>query len=270
MGGAGCFDVEIGGATDVETGVGREGFVAEDGEAGYCFEHWFNYDMASKSAFKGFPAEGMEFLRDLKENNDREWFTPRKAVFQTQVLGPMVELVTLLHGEMLRFAPNYVGEAKKCVFRIYRDTRFAKDKTPYKTHVAAAMWRNGGDKAGTAGFYFSVSPEEIEVGGGLYGAPPEVLLKVRQYVAENHKAFRKTFTGELWGESAARAPKGFDAAHPALDLIRHKHFAMMESLSPELATSAKLFPTLVKRFEAMTPFVDFVNRPLALTLGSDG
>ena len=218
--------------------------------------------MAGKNTFRGFPAEGMEFLRELKENNDREWFTPRKEVYQTQVLAPMVELVALLHGEMLRFAPDYVGEPKKCVFRIYRDTRFAKDKTPYKTHVAAAMWKNGGEKSQRAGFYFSVSPEEVEVGGGLYGPEPAVLLRVRQYVAEHHQAFRKTFTGELYGESAARAPKGFEAGHPAMDLIRHKHFAVIDTLAPGLATTSKLFPELVKRFEAITPLVDFVNRAL--------
>jgi uncharacterized protein (TIGR02453 family) len=267
--GVGGFDVEVGGASDAEAGVGGEGFVAKDGEGRNCFEgpldaiHWFNYkDMAGKNAFRGFPAAGMEFLRELKENNDREWFTPRKEVYQTQVLAPMVELVGLLHGEMLRFAPDYVGEPKKCVFRIYRDTRFAKDKTPYKTHVAAAMWKNGGEKGRRAGFYFSVSPEEVEVGGGLYGPDPAVLLKVRQYVAEHHKAFRKTFSGELYGESAARAPKGFDPEHPAIDLIKHKHFAVIETLPPELATTPKLFPELVKRLKAITPLLDFVNRAL--------
>src|SRR5438874_4351629 len=80
-----------------------------------------------KNVFQGFSREGMAFLRDLKKNNDRQWFAPRKSVYEEQLRLPMIELVRAVHGDMLRFAPEYVGEPAKCVFRIYRDTRFAKD-----------------------------------------------------------------------------------------------------------------------------------------------
>src|SRR5438270_7824460 len=97
----------------------------------------------------------------------------------------MIELVRAVHGEMLRFAPEYVGEPAKCVFRIYRDTRFSKDKTPYKDHIAASFWRNDLGKGEGAGFYVGISPKELEIAGGLYHPDPKTLLAVRQHVAEN-------------------------------------------------------------------------------------
>src|SRR5205823_14822061 len=114
-----------------------------------------------KTTFPGFPAAGIDFLRDLKKHNDREWFTPRKPVFEAQVRQPMIDLVTAIHREMQRFAPQYAGgEPAKCVYRIYRDTRFSKDKTPYKTYASALLLRNGFDKyTGSAGYYFAISPE---------------------------------------------------------------------------------------------------------------
>src|SRR5206468_7953589 len=135
--------------------------------------------MASGTVFKGFPAAGMDFLRELKENNDRDWFTPRKHIYEEQVRQPMLQLVSAVHAGVLRFAAGYVGEPKKCVYRVYRDTRFAKDKTPYKTHIAASMWSNAIGKQGGAGFYFSIAPHELEIGGGLYAPDPKILLAVR-------------------------------------------------------------------------------------------
>jgi uncharacterized protein (TIGR02453 family) len=223
-----------------------------------------------KNAFQGFSREGMAFLRDLKKNNDRQWFTPRKSVYEEQLRLPMIELVRAIHGEMLRFAPEYVGEPAKCVFRIYRDTRFAKDKTPYKTHVAAWLGRNGLEKNRAAIYYFSISPEEIEIAGGVYHPEPDVLLAVRQHIARHHEAFRATFEtpklrkllGGLQGDSVARAPKGFDPEHPAIDLLKRKMYCCFVILDPALATTPKLQGEIVKRFEAMAPFMEFLNRPL--------
>jgi uncharacterized protein (TIGR02453 family) len=223
-----------------------------------------------KSTFPGFSPEGIAFLRDLKANNDREWFAPRKSIYEEHLRLPMIELVRAVHGEMLRFAPEYVGEPAKCIFRIYRDTRFSKDKTPYKTHIAASFWRNGMEKNRGAGYYFSVSPEEIEIAGGLYMPEPEVLLAVRQRIAGQHEAFRATFgaprlkrlLGELQGESVTRAPKGFDPEHPAIDLLKRKQYCFFMMLDPTLAGTRKLFGEIVKRFEAMAPFISYLNHPL--------
>ncbi len=223
-----------------------------------------------KSVFPGFSPEGMAFFRALKKNNKREWFQGRKQTFEEKVKAPMVELVTALNGAMMDFAPRHVADPQKAIYRIYRDTRFSRDKTPYKTHVAAVFPRHGLEKHACAGLYFSVSPEEIEVAGGVYMPGQEELLAIRSHLAERHGEFRrilrrKTFRdlmGELWGEQLSKAPKGFAAGHPAADLLRYKQWLVYVLLEPALATSAKLLPELVKRFRVMMPFVEFLNEPL--------
>ena len=87
--------------------------------------------------FAGFPPEGITFLRSLKRHNTREWFQPRKEIYEEKVKGPMLELVTALMQRLADFAPDYLADPNKAIYRIYRDTRFSKDKTPYKTHIAA-------------------------------------------------------------------------------------------------------------------------------------
>jgi uncharacterized protein (TIGR02453 family) len=223
-----------------------------------------------KSAFPGYSAAGMAFLRDLKKNNDRDWFNPRKEVFEEHVRQATIRLVEALHHEMLRYAPDYVGEPAKCVYRIYRDTRFSKNKTPYKTYTSALLWRNGFHKDDCASFYFGVSPEGIDVGGGVYSPEPDSLRVVRQHIADNPGEFRSTFEtrkvkklfGDLSGETLARVPKGFDANHPDAELLKHKQYILWAKLDPALATTPKLFVELANRIEAMTPLVEFLNRPL--------
>ena len=223
------------------------------------------------NGFAGFPAEGLKFLRDLKKNNKREWFQPRVETYKEKVRAPMLELVEALHHSMLKFAPDYVGEAPRCLYRIYRDIRFSKDKTPYKTRVDALFWRNSLEKDEGAAYYISVSPENVFVGAGLYMPSPASLLAVRQYVAENAEEFRATFRskkvrslmGELKGSRLTRVPKGFPAGDPAAELLKHKQFVLSATLpEPGLATTPRLFRELVSRIEAVTPFVAFLDRPL--------
>jgi uncharacterized protein (TIGR02453 family) len=223
-----------------------------------------------KSKFPGFSPAAITFLRDLKKNNTRDWFNPRKPVFEEKIRQPMIELVTALHQEMLRFAPDYVSDPAKCIYRIYRDTRFSKNKTPYKTYTSALLWRNGFPKDDCASYYFGISPEGIDVGGGVYSPEPESLLAVRQHIADDPAGFRATFEtrkvkklfGELTGETLSRVPKGFDPAHRAADLLKHKQYILWAKLDPALATTPKLFVELASRFEAMAPFIEFLNRPL--------
>ena len=231
------------------------------------------------AGFSGFPQEGMQFLRGLKKNNKREWFQPRKQVFDEKVKAPMEQLVEAVNSKLVTFAPLYITEPKKAIYRIYRDTRFSNDKTPYKTHIAASLTRSGLQRLISAGFYFSVSPEQIEVAGGVYMPGPDQLRLLRAHIAEHHSeleallknATLKKLMGELWGEKFARMPKGYPQDHPAGDLLRAKHWVLYdtERVDPKLATTTKLLPDLVKRFQAMTPFVEFLNRPLSATRSPD-
>jgi len=222
------------------------------------------------SRFAGFPAETMMFYRSLARNNKREWFQPRKHIYDEKVKAPMVELVMELNRSMMEFAPDYVTDAGKAIYRIYRDTRFSPDKTPYKTQIAASFARRGMEKHGAAGYYFAISHKGVDVGGGIYMPPPETLLAVRTHIAERHDEFRrltassgvKRLFGAIQGAQLSRVPKGFAADHPAADLLRFKQFLLFATLDAALVTTPKLFTELEKRFRAMAPFLDFLNAPL--------
>jgi uncharacterized protein (TIGR02453 family) len=224
-----------------------------------------------RSGFPGFPAEAVAFYRSLARNNTREWFQPRKTVYDEKVKAPMVDLVTALNGAMMDFAPDYVTDAPKAIYRIYRDTRFSPDKTPYKTQIAASFSRRGLEKHGAAGYYFAISHKGVDVGGGIYMPQPETLLAVRTLIAERHAEFRqlaassaiKRLFGAMQGEQLSRVPKGFCAEHPAADLLRFKQFLLFTTLDAAMVTTPKLFVELEKRFRAMAPFLDFLNAPLA-------
>ena len=221
-----------------------------------------------RSVFPGFPAEGLAFFSSLQRNNRREWFQPRKAIFEATMKQPMRELVGAVNSAMKNFAPDYVTDPDKAIYRIYRDTRFSKDKTPYKDHVAASFSRRG-DKTG-AGYYFAVSHKEVAIGGGIYMPEPETLRAMRQHLAERHEEFRKIagaravrqlFTA-VQGEQLTRVPKGFPSDHPAADLLRFKRLMLYVELPPDLATTPALYTEVIKHFRAVTPFVEFLNAPL--------
>jgi len=222
------------------------------------------------AGFAGFPAEGLAFLRSLKRNNRREWFQPRKHIYDEKLRAPMVALVSALTTAMTKFAPDYVREPEAAIYRVYRDTRFSPDKTPYKTHVAAIFPRRGLDKHACAALYFSVSPETIEIAGGVYMPTPDELRAIRLHLVDHHEEFRRmvrgrtlrALMGELAGAELSRVPKGFDCEHPSADLVRCKQWLLDIELERGLATTPALYQELVKRFRAMTPFVEFLNAPL--------
>jgi uncharacterized protein (TIGR02453 family) len=221
-----------------------------------------------RSVFPGFPAEGLAFFSSLQRNNRREWFQPRKAIFEETLKQPMRELVGAVNSAMKSFAPDYVTDPDRAIYRIYRDTRFSKDKTPYKDHIAASFSRRG-DKA-SAGYYFAVSHEEVAIGGGIYMPEPETLLAMRQHLAERHEEFRtiagarmvRRLFAAVQGEQLTRVPKGYPSDHPAADILRMKQYLLYVELPPDLATTPALYTEVVKHFRAMTPFVEFLNAPL--------
>jgi uncharacterized protein (TIGR02453 family) len=223
------------------------------------------------SRFPGFPPEAMQFFRGLARNNNRDWFQARKATFEEKVKQPMRELVESLNSAMQSFAPEYATDPAKAIYRIYRDTRFSKDKTPYKDHIGASFFRSGTGPHKYGGYYMHISHKEAAIGGGVYMPEPEVLLEIRQHIAENHKQLRKILAtpavrrslGDLHGEQLSRVPKGFLATHPAADLLRFKSFFLYTTIDPEIATTPKFFSEVLTRFRAMKPFLDFLTAPSA-------
>jgi uncharacterized protein (TIGR02453 family) len=234
--------------------------------------HLVNYRGPSVHAhgFRGFSPAAIQFLRALKRNNRREWFQPRKHQFEQLLKAPMLELVALVNRELVRFAPQYVTDPKKAVFRIYRDTRFSADKSPYKTQIAAIFTRRGPKELGMGGLYFSVSAETVEVAGGIYHPPRETLLMVRSHIREHHAELERIvrapktrkLLGDLQGDTLTRIPKGFSADHPSARFVKMKDWIFDVTLEASRATKPSLVPDIVERFRAMQPLVEFLNRPL--------
>ena len=218
--------------------------------------------------FTGFPKEGLAFLRGIKRNNRREWFQPRKHIFDNHVKAPMVELVEALNSQLVRFAADHMNDPQRAIYRFYRDTRFSADKSPYKDHIAAIFPRRGYEKHVSAGFYFGVSHDSVEVAGGVYMPGPAELLAIRTWLAGNQAKFLKTarstekLMGKLQGTALQRVPKGFAADHPAADLLKMKQWYFHKTLDVSLAATPKLVPELSKLFRAMLPVVELLNTPL--------
>jgi len=225
---------------------------------------------SAQSVFAGFPPEMAKFLRSLKRNNRREWFQPRKHLFDQHVKEPMLQLIDAINADLAKFAPEYVTEPKSAIFRIYRDTRFSADKTPYKTHIAGSFSRRGSERLGTGGFYFSISHDAIEVAAGIWHPDRDVTLLVRNHIAETYAELNRILAdkksrklaGELKGGALSRSPKGFDPEHPAAEFIKMKDWVLEAALDPGLATTPQLHRAIVERFRAMAPLLTYLNRPL--------
>jgi uncharacterized protein (TIGR02453 family) len=221
-----------------------------------------------------FRPEAIAFLRNLAKHNDRDWFQPRKAQFEAELKEPMLAVVRRITDAMIDFAPNHIRPAEKSLFRIYRDTRFAADKRPYKTHVAAWWSHQGLQKTSGAGYYFHVSAKELVIAAGAYMPEKEQLAAIRHWLLDNHASFRKllqkpavrrAFT-EFEGAALTRPPKGFPKDHPGLDLIQCKQWGMAATLPAKTALDRKLTDVIIRHFRLAAPIVDALNTPIAASL----
>ena len=218
--------------------------------------------------------EGLAFLRNLARHNDREWFTPRKAVFEAELKEPMLAIIRKVTGAMESFAPSFVRPAEKCLFRIYRDTRFSADKKPYKTHVAAWWSHQGLEKTSGAGYYFHIDAKEVVIAAGAYMPENDQLAAILHWLLDHHAEFRKllqkpavrkTFT-EFDGNALIRPPKGFPKEHPAMDLIRCRQWGLSAMLPASAALDPGFAATLIRHFRLAAPVVDALNTPIAAAL----
>ena len=213
----------------------------------------------------------LTFLRALERNNDREWFRERKTEYERQVRQPMVEFIERLALDLPRFAPDLIAAPKVSLYRVYRDTRFSKDKRPLKTHIAAIFPHRELNKHGGAGLYFHVAPDLVFIGGGCYAPDPRQLYRLRQHVADNLRellaiveapAFRRSF-GDLGGERLRRVPSGFAKDHPAAEYLKLKQLLAGCERPASFATGPRAYSALLRLFERLAPLIAFINEPLA-------
>jgi uncharacterized protein (TIGR02453 family) len=221
-----------------------------------------------------FTPETFKFLRGLKKNNDREWFEARRDMYERAIRQPMLAFIEDINAKLVTFAPDHIRPANKIAMRIYRDTRFSKNKLPYKTQIPAWWSRRGLEKTSGGGYYLHVNPNEVLIAGGVYMPERDQLLRIRTWMADNHSAYRKLLKRAMStsglslsnDEALTRMPKGFPADHPADDLLRAKNWGVSVSLPAELATSPQLLSEIIKRMKAAAPLVDALNNAI---LGSE-
>jgi uncharacterized protein (TIGR02453 family) len=220
-----------------------------------------------------FSAETLRFLRALKRNNRREWFNAHRDDYDAHVRQPMTAVVEHLADDFRAFAPELVASPRVSMYRIYRDTRFSENKTPYKTHVAAVFPTRGLPKHEGAGTYFHVSPDGVWIGGGLYAPQPPQLHAIREHIAANLRKLRaivespdfRRHVGALEGDKLQRVPRGFPTDHEAAEYLKFRHFIAGAEFPAAFAASPKFYPTLLSVFRRMMPLTRFLNAPVLAT-----
>ncbi|MGC9199054.1 MAG: DUF2461 domain-containing protein [Acidobacteriaceae bacterium] len=216
-----------------------------------------------------FSPQAITFLRGLARNNQRDWFEARRSIYEQAVKAPMLALVDEINAAMRDFAPRHLRPAHKVMMRIYRDTRFSKDKRPYKTHLAAWWSRAAMEKTSGAGFYLQISPQQVIVAAGVYMPDREQLLILRRWMSAHHLLYRTTLQRLLKTRGAGfapidpaaltRMPKGFLRDDPAGELVRANNWGVQACLPPELALSPQLGKQIVRRLRSSAPLVEMLN-----------
>ena len=208
----------------------------------------------------------LNFLVQLKNNNNRDWFQTNKEWYK-ESKKDFEAFISSLISEINQFSPE-IGpiEPKSVIFRIFRDVRFSKDKSPYKTNMGAHVVA-GGKKSGNAGYYFHLEPDGSFLAGGAHMPPPDKLKALRKEIYENideflgiikDKSFNQYF-GEIMDEKLVKPPKDFPADFPHIELLKHKGYTVWKPLPDDIITGQYLLKELGKGFRIMKPFIDFIN-----------
>jgi uncharacterized protein (TIGR02453 family) len=212
--------------------------------------------------------ETFQFLKNLKANNDRDWFNTNKDKF-ISANENFIAFVQELIGEVSKFDKTVSGlDAKNCVFRIYRDTRFSKDKSPYKTHFGATLMGKG-KGCGIAGYYLHLEQGNTFLAGGVHMTEPADLKAIREEISENGKTFLKIINDKnfkdnfvIEGEKLVKVPTGFDKEDPMGDYLKYKELMIHHAVADKETISGDFIKYCTKVFKAMVPFNSFLNKPV--------
>ncbi len=211
----------------------------------------------------------MDFLEDLQLNNNRDWFNANKDRYE-EAKATMEKFVDKLIPGLLRIDPS-IGTltAKQTMFRIYRDVRFSKDKSPYKLHFGAFM-AQGGRKSDKAGYYLHVGVDDCFIGGGSHSPSGEQLKKIRSEIYYNVDEFKAIINNKKFAQTfrifeddkLKRPPQGFPADFPDVELLKYKHYTVFQPMDKNRVINDDFDKHVLKVFETMKPFITFLNRAL--------
>jgi len=221
-----------------------------------------------------FSSKLFTFLKDLKANNDRDWFNDNKPRYEKEVKEAAVRFISDFAPQLGKISPHFRADPRPVggsLFRIYRDTRFAKDKTPYKTHVGIHFRHELAKTAHAPGFYLHLEPASAFVGAGIWRPEPKVAQLIRQAIVDDpdrwkkimkRKAFRESFS--LSGDSLKRPPKGVEPDHPLIDDLKRKDFIAISDLTQKSATSSDFMKQFTASCRGVAPLVEFICDALSV------
>lgn len=228
----------------------------------------------SKQQPTGFTPATTRFLSDLRGNNDRDWFTANKQRYENDVAAPALDFIAAMDPRLKKISPHFRAVAKKTggsLMRVYRDTRFAKDKSPYKTNIGIQFRHELGRDVHAPGFYLHIEPQDVFLGVGSWHPEPKALARIRDAIVDNPAAWRKARDDrrfrerfELRGDSLKRPPRGFDAAHPMIEDLKRKDFIAIEELAVDEIYQAAFAEHVSRSFAAATPLIRFLCHSLDL------
>ncbi len=226
------------------------------------------------SVFSGFPKDTLKFLDELAENNAREWFAIHKDRYESSFLAPSLALIESLRKPLDKVAPILRVEAKKMggsLMRIYKDTRFSKDKTPYKTNIGIQFRHQAGKDIHAPGIYIHLANDECFVGAGMWKPASEPLASIRNKIVESPKDWRRTRDNKrfasfftLYDDRLKSAPRGYAKDHPEIEDLRLRSFIGAAPLTRGQVQSVQLVDLIVERVRAAAPLMTFLCEALEL------
>ncbi|MDH5241389.1 MAG: DUF2461 domain-containing protein [Gammaproteobacteria bacterium] len=223
--------------------------------------------MAGKR-YTAFEKKTIGFLRELDANNNREWFNANKSRYENDVLDVALHFIQTMQDPLAEIAPHFTAVPTRIggsLMRIYRDTRFSKNKLPYKTNIGIQFRHERAKDVHSPGYYVHIAPDEVFVGVGMWRPDSEPLRQIRERIAVRpgewqraigSAAFRKHFS--LGGESLQRPPRGFDKEHPCIDDIRRTSFIAVRDMTVDDCLSPKFQRSVETSFKQATPFMEFL------------
>jgi uncharacterized protein (TIGR02453 family) len=202
------------------------------------------------------------YLRDLRANNDRDWFKANRSRYDEAVLEPALRFVSDFEPHLRAISPHFVADPRPVggsLFRIHRDTRFSKDKSPYKTQTGIQFRHELARDVHAPGFYVHLAPDEVFIGAGIWHPDSTTLTAIREAIAEQPERWQRARgDATLGGDSLKRAPTGYDPGHPLIEDLRRKDFIAVHPLDERTATSPAFLETVAGLCAATAPLVSFL------------